>query len=61
MAKPTLGYLKKGDLAFLRDYKFKMSKQLILLGYSYDDGELTLELMAFATHEGFYGDVKCRS
>jgi len=61
MAKPTLGELKKGDLAFLRVYKFKMSKQLTLLGYSYDDGALTLELIALATHENFYCDVKRRS
>ena len=61
MAKPTLGDLKKGDLAFLRVYKFKMSKQLTLLGYSYDDGALTLELIALATRENFYRDVKRRS
>jgi len=60
MAKPTLGELKKGDLAFLRIYKFKMSKQLTLLGYSYDDGALTLELISLATHENFYRDVKRR-
>jgi len=61
MAKPALGDLKKGDLAFLRVYKFKMSKQLRLLGYSYDDGALTLELIALVTHESFYRDVKRRS
>ena len=57
MAKPALCDLKKGGLAFLRVYKFKMSKQLRLLGYSYDDGALTLELIALATHESFYRDV----
>jgi hypothetical protein len=41
-------------------YKFKMSKQLTLLGYSFDDGTLTLELMALGTHENFYRDVKRR-
>ena len=61
MAKPTLGEIKKGDLAFLRVYKFKMNKQLTLLGYSYNDGALTLELMALASHENFYRDVKRRS
>jgi len=61
MAKPTLGELKKGDLAFLRVYKFKMSNQLRFLGYSYDDGALTLELIALATRENFYLDVKRRS
>ena len=58
MAKPTLGEQKKGDLAFLRVYKFKMNKQLTLLGYSFDDGTLTLELMALSSHENFYRDIK---
>lgn len=58
MEKPTLGEQKKGDLAFLRVYKFKMSKQLTLLGYSFDDGILTLELMALGAHENFYRDIK---
>lgn len=35
---PKIGELKKGDLSFMRVYKFKMTKQLILLGYSYEDG-----------------------
>ncbi|KZZ53183.1 type II toxin-antitoxin system RelE/ParE family toxin, partial [Oleiphilus sp. HI0123] len=37
---PLLGEQKRGDLAFLRVYKFKMIKQLTLLGYSYDEGVL---------------------
>ena len=49
--KPELGEQKKGDLAFLRVYKFKMGKQLTLLGYSFNDGTLTLELMALGSHE----------
>ena len=55
---PLLGEQKRGDLAFLRVYKFKMIKQLTLLGYSYDEGVLTLELMALGTHENFYRDIK---
>jgi mRNA-degrading endonuclease RelE of RelBE toxin-antitoxin system len=58
MAKPTLGEQKKGDLAFLRVYKFKMNKQLTLLGYSFDDGALILELMVLGSHENFYRDIK---
>ena len=61
MAKPTLGEQKKGDLAFLRAYKFKMNKQLTLLGYSFDSGTLTLELMALGYHENFYRDIKRRT
>lgn len=55
---PLLGEQKKGDLSFLRVYKFKMNKQLTLLGYSYQDGTVTLELMALGSHENFYRDIK---
>jgi mRNA-degrading endonuclease RelE of RelBE toxin-antitoxin system len=58
MAKPALGEQKKGNLGFLRVHKFKMNKQLTLLGYSFDDGTLTLELMALGSHENFYRDIK---
>ena len=55
---PLLGEKKKGDLAFLRVYKFKMVKQPTLLGYSYEDGTVTLELITLGSHENFYRDVK---
>ena len=58
MAKPALGEQKKGNLAFLRVHKFKMNKQLTLLGYSFNDGTLTLDLMAPGSHENFYRDMK---
>ncbi|QHJ10379.1 hypothetical protein FX988_00591 [Paraglaciecola mesophila] len=58
VAEPTLGEQKKGDLAFMRVYKFKMVKQLTLLGYSYEDGAIVLELIALGSHENFYRDVK---
>mgnify|MGYP000038250302 CR=1 FL=1 len=58
MAKPALGEQKKGYLSFLRVHKFKMKKQLTLLGYSFNDGTLTLELMALGSHENFYRDIK---
>ena len=58
MKDPLLGEQKKGDLSFLRVYKFKMIKQLTLLGYSYQDGSFTLELIAFGSHENFYRDAK---
>ncbi len=61
MAKPTLGEQKKGDLSFLRVYKFKMNKQLTLLGYSFNGGTLTLELIALGSHENFYRDIKSRT
>ena len=58
MKNPLAGDLKKGDLAFLRVYKFKMVKQLTLLGYSYEEGSVILELMALGSHENFYRDFK---
>ncbi len=58
MKDPYLGELKKGDLSFLRVHKFKMVNQLTLLGYSYEDGTVVLELIALGSHENFYRDVK---
>ena len=58
MKDPLLGEAKKGDLGFLRVHKFKMVKQLTLLGYSYEDGTVVLELIALGSHENFYRDVK---
>ena len=58
MVDPFLGQQKKGDLSFLRVYKFKMNKQFTLLGYSYDDRVFTLELIALGSHENFYRDAK---
>ena len=58
MENPLSGEQKKGDLLFLRVCKFKMVKQLTLLGYSYEDDSVTLELIALGSHENFYRDVK---
>ncbi len=58
MEEPTIGKQKKGELSYLRVYKFKMVKQLTLLGYSYADGTVTLELIALGPHENFYRDIK---
>ncbi len=58
MENPMLGEQKKGDLSFMRVYKFKMVKQLTLLGYSYEDGAVVLELLTLGTHENFYRDAK---
>jgi hypothetical protein len=35
-----------------------MVKQLTLLGYSYEDGAIVLELIALGSHENFYRNVK---
>lgn len=61
MAQPDLGEQKKGDLVFLRVFKFNMSKQLTLSGYSFDGDTLILELTALGSHESFYRDIKRRT
>ncbi|KGJ94208.1 type II toxin-antitoxin system RelE/ParE family toxin [Thalassotalea sp. ND16A] len=58
MANPELGDRKKGDLAFLKMYKFKMNRQSTLLGYSFERGQIILELIALGSHENFYRDFK---
>lgn len=55
---PLIGEKKKGNLSFLRVYKFKMVKQLTLLGYSYENGDIVLELIAIGPHENFYRDIE---
>ena len=58
VSDPDAGIQKNGDLAYLRVYKFKMAKQEMLLGYSYEDGSIVLMLMNLGTHENFYRDMK---
>lgn len=58
MEDPLSGEQKKGDLRFLRVYKFKMVKQLTLLGYSYRNDSTHIELIALGSHENFYRDIK---
>ena len=58
MENPLAGTQKKGDLAYLRVYKFQMVNQLTLLGYSYLDKQLILELINIGSHENFYRDLK---
>ena len=58
MVDPSLGERKAGDLAGVLVHKFKMAKQLTLLAYTYDEGILTLTLLAVGSHENFYRDLK---
>jgi len=58
MADPEVGELKVADLAGIRVYKFKMNKQLALLGYEYDGETVTLYLLKLGSHENFYRDLK---
>lgn len=53
---PKIGTEKKGGLAGVFVYKFKVQKQEILLAYEWDSK--TRLLMALGVHENFYRDLK---
>ncbi|MDX8400321.1 MAG: type II toxin-antitoxin system RelE/ParE family toxin [Gallionellaceae bacterium] len=58
---PTLGEEKKGDLAGVFVFKFKMNKQEILLSYVLLPSKKhpqELMLLSLGSHENFYGDLK---
>lgn len=55
---PLAGEQKRGDLHYLRVLKFKMVGQETLLGYSYEQGSVILELLNLGPHENFYRDTK---
>jgi len=57
---PYLGDEKKGDLAGVRVYKFKMLNQETLLAYIYEDNVVTMTLLRLGSHENFYRDLKNR-
>ncbi|GHV17980.1 hypothetical protein FACS189493_6640 [Spirochaetia bacterium] len=54
---PEIGEQKKGDLSWLRVYKFKMVNQLTLIGYSIET-ERRLTFVDIGSHENFYRDIK---
>ncbi len=56
VSDPEAGEQKKGDLAGVYVYKFKINKQEILLAYEWDPGERIL--VALGMHENFYRDLK---
>jgi len=59
IADVNIGEQKKGDLSWLRVYKFKTSGQLTLLGYMVNtNGEIVLTFVDIGSHENFYRDLK---
>lgn len=58
ISNPQAGESKKGDLAGVRVYKYRVQQQLLLLAYAYDDQNDQIILMAHGTHENFYRDLK---
>lgn len=57
---PMISTLKKGDLNTVRVYKFKISTQLMLLAYTFEENKLILTLLALGSHENFYRDLKTK-
>jgi mRNA-degrading endonuclease RelE of RelBE toxin-antitoxin system len=53
---PELGEQKKGDLADVWVYKFRMVDRENLLAYQWDDKTRTL--ISLGVHENFYRDIK---
>ena len=53
---PSLGQEKRGDLAGIFVYKFKIDQQEILLAYEWSPKDRLL--MALGVHENFYRDLK---
>ncbi len=56
---PEIGEGKKGDLAGVFVYKFKMHHQEMLLAYEWDVENRML--LALGVHENFYRDLKYKS
>ncbi len=56
MQNPTIGEEKKGDLAGVFVYKFKIQNREILLAYEWNPKERLL--LALGVHENFYRDLK---
>ena len=55
---PYKGEAKKGDLAGVRVYKFKMLNNLILIAYMVNALENSIILLSPGSHENFYRDLK---
>ncbi len=56
VSDPEVGEQKKGDLAGVYVYKFKINRQEVLLAYEWDPGKRVL--VALGMHENFYRDLK---
>jgi mRNA-degrading endonuclease RelE of RelBE toxin-antitoxin system len=59
--EPYLGEEKKGDLAGIFVYKFKINKQEVLLAYRLEPYKITpqrLVLLNLGSHENFYTKLK---
>lgn len=55
---PEIGEVKRGDLAGVRVYKYRVATHLVLLAYRAAPDEDAIKLLAFGSHENFYRDLK---
>ncbi|WP_374358512.1 type II toxin-antitoxin system RelE/ParE family toxin [Pseudoduganella danionis] len=58
---PALGLEKKGDLAGIFVYKFKLNRQEVLLAYQLHPDKLhaiSVLLLSLGPHENFYRELK---
>ena len=60
IVNPEIGERKKGDISYMRVHKFRLEKQLMLLGYSWIEDELHIHLLHMNSHENFYRNAKNR-
>lgn len=58
MSDPTIGEMKRGELAGIQVYKYKLNTQQYLIAYKYIDDELLLTFIELGTHENFYRNLK---
>ena len=58
ISDPSIGEVKKGDLAGVQVYKYKLKAQQFLIAYKYVAGELLLTFIEQGTHENFYQNLK---
>tara|TARA_R110001592_G_C13187169_1_gene751809 strand:+ start:2919 stop:3194 length:276 start_codon:yes stop_codon:yes gene_type:complete len=56
-SSPESGASKKGDLAGVRVFKYKVKAQQYLLAYDYDAEFELITLLAVGTHENFYRNI----
>ncbi len=56
LTDPEIGVQKRGDLQGVYVYKCKITNQLFLIAYQFN--EKTLTLLMLGSHENFYRDLK---
>jgi len=58
ISDPSIGEMKRGDLAGIQVHKYKHNTQQYLVAYKYIGDELLLTFIELGTHENFYRDLK---